>query len=191
MTDGSDMFWHTIMFTKVTNPCDPICLAQIRICYGGSPFRPDGCGGDCIGDMAGEPNRPNVLVLDGGFLYLVANGVHGYRLPAWWNSFSEQPCLGYIYIYIIFFTIIIHTNHIVLHVYSYAYRIPIHIYIYIIYTHNILYVYIYICVSMVYGYYMYNYVYIIIVIYIFILYNVLYSMYLLNLTINKYINKKI
>ena len=97
MTDGSDMFWHTIMFTKVTNPCDPICLAQIRICYGGSPFRPDGCGGDCIGDMAGEPNRPNVLVLDGGFLYLVANGVHGYRLPAWWNSFSEQPCLGYIY----------------------------------------------------------------------------------------------
>lgn len=25
---------------------------EIRICYGGSPFRPDGCGGDCIGDMA-------------------------------------------------------------------------------------------------------------------------------------------
>lgn len=53
----------SIMFTKVTNPRDPICVAQIRICYGGSPFRPDGCGGDCIGDMAGEPNRRNVLVL--------------------------------------------------------------------------------------------------------------------------------
>jgi len=25
---------------------------EIRICYGGSPFRPDGCGGDCVGDMA-------------------------------------------------------------------------------------------------------------------------------------------
>lgn len=31
-----------------------VVLAQIRICYGGSPFRPDGCGGDCIGDMAGH-----------------------------------------------------------------------------------------------------------------------------------------
>ncbi|CAE7202584.1 RBCMT [Symbiodinium sp. CCMP2592] len=25
---------------------------EIRICYGGNPFRPDGCGGDCTGDMA-------------------------------------------------------------------------------------------------------------------------------------------
>lgn len=25
---------------------------EIRICYGGSPFRPDGCGGDCTGDIA-------------------------------------------------------------------------------------------------------------------------------------------
>ncbi|OLP96649.1 Ribulose-1,5 bisphosphate carboxylase/oxygenase large subunit N-methyltransferase, chloroplastic [Symbiodinium microadriaticum] len=25
---------------------------EIRICYGGDPFRPDGCGGDCTGDMA-------------------------------------------------------------------------------------------------------------------------------------------
>ena len=32
----------------------PTCpIAQIRICYGGSPFRPDGCGGDCVGDMVG------------------------------------------------------------------------------------------------------------------------------------------
>ena len=32
-------------------------LAQIRICYGGSPFRPDGCGGDCIGDMVGGSRK--------------------------------------------------------------------------------------------------------------------------------------
>lgn len=25
---------------------------EVRICYGGSPFRPDGCGGDCHGDVA-------------------------------------------------------------------------------------------------------------------------------------------
>ncbi|CAK9027390.1 unnamed protein product [Durusdinium trenchii] len=25
---------------------------EVRICYGGSPFRPDGCGGDCVGDLA-------------------------------------------------------------------------------------------------------------------------------------------
>eukprot|EP00933_Yihiella_yeosuensis_P050809 TRINITY_DN48607_c0_g1_i2.p1 TRINITY_DN48607_c0_g1~~TRINITY_DN48607_c0_g1_i2.p1 ORF type:complete len:494 (+),score=123.55 TRINITY_DN48607_c0_g1_i2:124-1605(+) len=25
---------------------------EVRICYGGSPFRPDGCGGDCAGDVA-------------------------------------------------------------------------------------------------------------------------------------------
>jgi len=25
---------------------------EVRICYGGSPHRPDGCGGDCVGDVA-------------------------------------------------------------------------------------------------------------------------------------------
>lgn len=25
---------------------------EVRICYGGSPYRPDGCGGDCHGDIA-------------------------------------------------------------------------------------------------------------------------------------------
>lgn len=41
----------TAVFTVIAG--SPIKKGEeIRICYGGSPFRPDGCGGDCTGDIA-------------------------------------------------------------------------------------------------------------------------------------------
>ena len=92
---------------------------------------------------------------------------------------SHVWAIKYIYIY---YTIIIHINHVILHVYSDAYRIPIHIYIHdlyiiicslYIYIHYMcVYIYIYMCqwytcIICIISIYNYNYI-------LYILYNVLY-----------------